>query len=146
MKRLHVNLNVDDLEQSIRFYATLFNAEPSVRKADYAKWMLEDPRVNLSISTRRCSETAGIDHLGIQTETADELEEITRRLHAAGAASVEQQGANCCYAVSDKTWVADPSGVQWETFHTLGAITTYGRDSAPVDIPKAETKSGACCG
>ncbi len=146
MKRLHVNLHVEDLEQSIRFYVTLFDAEPTVRKDDYAKWMLEDPRVNFSISTRNCGK-AGIDHVGIQTETPEELAEMTQRLNQAGAASLQQTGANCCYAVSDKTWVADPSGLQWETFHTQGAITTYGADSAPVAIPeKAEEKGGACCG
>lgn len=148
MKRLHVNLSVENLEQSIRFYATLFNAEPTVRKDDYAKWMLEDPRVNFSIATRNCSEEPGVDHVGIQTDTPEELAEITQRLKQAGEASLLQEGANCCYAVSDKTWVADPSGVQWETFFTHGAITTYGADSAPVEIPKQgeDSEKKACCG
>ncbi len=148
MKRLHVNLKVENLEQSIRFYATLFNAEPTVRKDDYAKWMLDDPRVNFSIATRGCGQDFGLDHVGIQTDTPEELAEITERLHQAGEASLQQQDANCCYAVSDKTWVADPSGLQWETFFTHGAITSYGADSAPVEIPKqaSETQKDACCG
>lgn len=146
MKRLHVSLNVENLEQSIRFYAALFNAEPTVRKDDYAKWMLEDPRVNFAIATRGCGDDFGIDHVGIQTETPEELAEITRRLKTAGEASLQQKDANCCYAVSDKTWVADPSGLQWETFFTHGAITTYGADSAPVEIPsQTETSEKAAC-
>ncbi len=148
MKRLHVNLNVDDLEQSIAFYTTLFKTEPTVRKDDYAKWMLDDPRVNFAISTRRCGQDLGVDHLGIQTDTSEELVDLTRQLHQAGESSFQQEAANCCYAVSDKTWVEDPSGVQWETFFTHGAITTYGKDSAPVEIRKEgeAAKSEDCCG
>ena len=146
MKRLHVSVAVEDLDASIRFYATLFNAEPNVRKTDYAKWMLEDPRVNFAIATLGCGKQAGVDHVGIQTDSAEELEEISERLQAAGAASVQQTEANCCYAVSDKTWVADPSGLQWETFYTYGDITTYGADSAPIVIPATEEKNERCCG
>ncbi len=149
MKRLHVSLSVENLDRSIAFYATLFDAEPTVRKNDYAKWMLEDPRVNFAISTRECG-AKGVNHLGIQTDESEELAEITKRLHAAGEAALEQDAANCCYAVSDKTWVEDPSGVQWETFHTHGEITTFGADSAPIDFSKAKAKAEAsaekCCG
>ncbi len=149
MKRLHVSLSVKDLEQSIAFYATLFDAEPTVRKQDYAKWMLEDPRVNFSITARACGEV-GVNHLGIQTDQSQELAEITERLHAAGEAALQQKAANCCYAVSDKTWVEDPSGVQWETFHTHGEITTFGADSAPIDFTEAKADAtaaeGKCCG
>ncbi|MBY0423528.1 MAG: VOC family protein, partial [Parvularculaceae bacterium] len=109
MKRLHLHVGVEDLERSIGFYATLFGAAPTVRKADYAKWMLDDPRVNLAISTR--GEGAGLDHVGVQAETAEELAEITARLKAADAAMIEEANTTCCYARSDKTWVVDPSGL-----------------------------------
>ncbi len=128
MKRLHVHLSVTDLDASIRFYSTLFAAEPAVRKTDYARWMLEEPRVNFAISTR-CGE-AGVSHLGIQVEEAAELDAIATQLKDAGSVLVEQEDARCCYARGDKVWVADPQGVAWETFHTKGAITTFGEDLA----------------
>lgn len=142
MKRLHLHLSVEDLGQSIRFYETLFGAPPSVLKADYAKWMLEDPRVNLAISQR--GRAAGVDHVGVQTDSAEELAELSARLKAAGAATFDEVGANCCYAKSDKTWVNDPSGLRWETFHTFGDITTYGEDAAPA-VETAAASVG-CCG
>src|SRR6202047_2247925 len=117
MKRLHVHVSGDDLAQSIRFYSTLFAAEPTVRKADYAKWMLDDPRVNFAISQR--GYPVGVNHLGFQVDSADELAAMRAQLTSADHALVEQSGAACCYANSDKCWVTDPTGVAWETFHTL---------------------------
>lgn len=148
MKRLHVHVGVADLEQSIDFYSTLFGAQPTVRQSDYAKWMLDDPRVNFAISSR--SGHAGLDHLGMQAESADELAEIADRLKAAGLAPVEQRAAACCYARSDKAWTVDPAGLRWETFHTTGAVATYGEDSAPpaatATLAEAPTPATACCG
>ena len=137
MKRLHVHVAVYDLQQSIRFYSALFAAEPVVKKHDYAKWMLDDPRVNFAISTRAAK--AGLDHLGIQAESDDELEEIGTRLAQADVAVTPQKGASCCYAKSDKYWTVDPQGIAWESFHTLDSVPMYGKDTR--DIAKA-----ACCG
>ncbi|MFZ5670309.1 MAG: ArsI/CadI family heavy metal resistance metalloenzyme [Pseudomonadota bacterium] len=137
MKRLHLHISVDDLGRSIAFYSTLFGAAPTVVKDDYAKWMLEDPLVNLAISQR--GRTAGVDHVGIQAETRPELAGIAARLQAAGETTFDQQATTCCYAKSDKHWVVDPSGVRWETFHTFGEATTYGEGTAgpaPVDAPE----------
>jgi len=141
MKRLHIHVTVDDLMKSIGFYSTLFGAAPAVRKHDYAKWMLEDPKVNFAISDR--TQAVGIDHLGIQVESVDELHEPAGRLKAAGEITRDQEAATCCYARSDKAWVSDPSGVQWETFFTFGEATTYGEDRAPA--PLAETAAEPCC-
>jgi len=138
MKRLHVHLGVADLEKSIRFYSALFAAEPSVRHADYAKWQLDDPRVNFAISTR--GKRAGLDHLGIQAESDAELEELGARLAQADVALLPQKNASCCYAKSDKYWTLDPQGVAWESFHTLDSIPVYGADTAREAQP-----SGACC-
>lgn len=124
MKRLHVHVSVEDLAKSIRFYSTLFAAEPTVTKDDYAKWMLEDPRVNFAIS-HRDSET-GIRHLGIQVEDRAELADVYSRLQRAEAPILEEGATTCCYAKSEKSWVADPQGIQWETFLTTGESTTYG--------------------
>lgn len=144
MKRLHVHVGVEDIDRSISFYSTLFGAAPSVAKPDYAKWMLEDPRVNFAISQRGCA--AGIDHIGIQTETPEELEALAARLKAAGEQTLDQTAAACCYTRSDKAWVNDPSGVKWETFHTLGEETVYGEDAAPVDIKDdGAAPASACC-
>jgi catechol 2,3-dioxygenase-like lactoylglutathione lyase family enzyme len=123
MNRFHVHLNVADLATSIRFYTGLFAAEPTVRKDDYAKWMLEDPRVNFAISST--GRAPGVDHLGIQADTAEALAALGQRLDAAGGALVPEQAAVCCYARSDKLWTEDPQGTRWETFHTLGEATTY---------------------
>jgi catechol 2,3-dioxygenase-like lactoylglutathione lyase family enzyme len=129
MKRLHVHVAVDDLAESIRFYSTLFATDPTVREADYAKWSLEDPRVNFAISAR--GRAPGIDHLGLQMETGEELRDVAARLHAAGRPVLEQQNTTCCYARGDKAWVLDPQGIRWESFHTVGAHTSYGEDPAP---------------
>ena len=140
MKRLHVHVSVRDLEQSIRFYSALFAAEPAVRKPDYAKWMLDDPRVNFAISTR-AGRAAGIDHLGIQAENGAELEELGVRLAQADVAITAQKGASCCYAKSDKYWTLDPQGIPWESFHTLDSAPVYGEDTRAREIPL----KAACC-
>ena len=139
MKRLHVHVGVHDLNQSIRFYSALFAAEPIVKKDDYAKWMLDDPRVNFAISTR--AQKKGIDHLGIQAEDGVELEEIGSRLAQADVALLPQKGASCCYAKSDKYWTLDPQGIAWESFHSLGSVPIYGEDSPIPD----QTETSACC-
>jgi catechol 2,3-dioxygenase-like lactoylglutathione lyase family enzyme len=128
MKRLHVHVSVVDIAASIRFYKTLFAAEPSVTKEDYAKWMLEDPKVNFAISTRQ--QSAGINHLGFQVESAEELRAMRAQLEAADARMIEEREQPCCYARSDKYWVTDPTGIAWETFHTSGSIPLYGEDAA----------------
>jgi catechol 2,3-dioxygenase-like lactoylglutathione lyase family enzyme len=138
MKRLHVHVAVDNLEQSIGFYSTLFAAEPSVTKSDYAKWMLDDPKVNFAISARGAR---GIDHLGIQVETDAELRELAGRLKAAGETTRDQDAATCCYAQSNKAWVNDPSGIRWETFFTFGEATSYGEDEP---VPVAKQPPSAC--
>lgn len=129
MKRLHVHVSVDDLAHSIQFYSTLFAAEPTVTKPDYAKWMLGDPRVNFAISTR--GEQTGVDHLGIQVETPDELHEVYGRLQQADRPVLEEGVTTCCYAKSEKSWIKDPQGLSWETFLTFGESTIYG---ANVDL------------
>lgn len=123
MNRFHVHLNVTDLDTSIRFYSALFATQPAVVKPDYAKWMLDDPRVNFAISTT--GRAAGIDHLGFQVESADGLAAIGRRLDAAGGTVVPEDATICCYAQSDKLWTEDPQGTRWESFHTTGEATTY---------------------
>jgi hypothetical protein len=143
MKRFHVHVSVDDLQNSIRFYSSMFGAQPSVRKDDYAKWMLEDPRVNFAISTR--GEKSGVNHLGIQAESDAELKELRVRLIEAQAPVLEQQEAVCCYAKSDKYWTIDPQGLAWETFHTLGGIPIFGEDRASTTMPEAQNKGAACC-
>ncbi|HJZ44055.1 MAG TPA: ArsI/CadI family heavy metal resistance metalloenzyme [Hyphomicrobiaceae bacterium] len=159
MKRLHVHVAVDDLQQAIGFYSTLFAAEPTVTKPDYAKWMLEDPRVNFAISMR--GHEAGLSHLGIQVEDQSELAEVYDRLEKAGRPVFEEGKTTCCYARSEKSWVNDPAGISWETFLTTGEATTYGKprpsnvESARVEpapsacgcTPKAaaETPQAQCC-
>lgn len=123
MNRFHVHLNVADLPSSIRFYTSLFAAEPTVLKADYAKWMLENPRVNFAISST--GRAPGVDHLGIQAESEAELAILGQRLDAAGSAVTPEEGAICCYAQSNKLWTEDPQGTRWETFHTVGEATAY---------------------
>lgn len=143
MKRLHVHVGVDDLAASIQFYSTLFAAEPTVTKADYAKWMLDDPRVNFAISHGQAKR--GIEHLGIQVETPAELGEVYARLQAAGGPVLEEGATTCCYAKSDKSWIADPQGVVWETFHTTGAAVVYGDSPALEQLASTEAADGACC-
>jgi catechol 2,3-dioxygenase-like lactoylglutathione lyase family enzyme len=132
-------MSVDDLDRSIRFYSTLFASAPTVVKPDYAKWMLEDPRVNFAISAHSGRPT-GIDHLGIQVENGDELREVYGRLKEAEGPVLEEGNTTCCYAQSEKSWIADPSGVPWEAFHTTGESTAYGTSA-----PKGQL-AGACCG
>ena len=141
MKRLHVHVAVDDLEKSIGFYSTLFAAEPCVVKPDYAKWMLDDPRVNFAISARG-ARAAGVDHLGIQVESDGDLRELSGRLKAAGETTRDQEETTCCYAKSNKAWVNDPTGLRWETFFTFGEATTYGEDEAPLE---ASPPAASCC-
>jgi catechol-2,3-dioxygenase len=139
---MHVHVSVDDLAASIRFYNALFAAEPTVVKPDYAKWMLEDPRVNFAISRRDAA--AGVRHLGIQVETPQELAEVYTRLRRAQRPVVEEGATTCCYAESEKSWIADPQGVQWETFLTTGESTRYGQKPAPVAMQSAEDTRGCC--
>ncbi len=136
MKRFHVHVNVDQLDSSIRFYTTLFGAAPTVIKPDYAKWMLDDPRINFAISQR--DRQIGVDHLGLQAEDAAELAAIGARLQAADAIALAEKGTTCCYAHSDKFWAEDPQGIRWESFHTHGEATSY--TSTPNET------GAACCG
>ena len=137
MKRLHVHVAVNDLEQSIGFYSALFAAHRPSAKTDYAKWMLDDPRVNFAISTR--GRQAGLDHLGIQVENKDELTEIYGRLHKAGGNVIEQGQTSCCYAKSEKSWIDDPAGISWETFLTSGESTDYGDGTGERDARRRES-------
>jgi hypothetical protein len=135
MKRFHLHVSVKNLDESIRFYSALFAAEPTICRADYAKWMLEDPRVNFAISTRR--QPLGVNHLGFQVDSDEELRSMRAQLEAADRRLIQEDAQSCCYARSDKYWVTDPTGIAWETFHTLGGIPVYGDDTAP---------ARACCG
>lgn len=123
MKRLHVMLKVNDLQESINFYQTLFGAEPTVAKKDYAKWMLDDPRVNFSIAQRPGEK--GIEHLGIQAGSETELEELRGNISRAVGLVKNESDTTCCYANSDKSWIADPQGVEWEAFYTYGESDIY---------------------
>lgn len=151
MKRLHVHVAVDNLERAVGFYAGLFAAPPAIVKPDYAKWMLDDPRVNFAISTR--GRAPGLDHLGIQVEDKDELNEVRARLQAAGGPVVEQGRTNCCYATSEKSWIDDPAGIAWEAFLTTGDSTDYGdgtgergaRVAPPADAKRDEANSAKSC-
>ena len=156
MKRFHVHVSVREIDESVRFYSTLFAAEPSVRERDYAKWMLDDPRVNFAISTRGAQ--PGIDHLGIQTDDAAELAALKAREQAADMALLDEGQTTCCYARSDKHWVTDPQGIAWEQFHTLGSIPVF-REQAnaaaacctpaprgkPVGVAVKAQSSSSCC-
>ena len=136
MKRFHVHLHVDDLDRSVAFYSKLFDATPARLEADYAKWMLDDPRINFAISTRGAA--AGIDHLGIQTDDAAELDALKARAQAADLALQDEGATSCCYARSEKHWITDPQGIAWEHFHTLGNIPVFS------EAQKAEP-AAACC-
>ena len=140
MKRLHIHVAVEDLTKSVGFYSTLFGAAPAVLKDDYAKWMLDDPRVNFAISDR--ARVPGIDHLGIQVDSTEELAELAGRLKAAGELARNQEATTCCYATSDKSWVADPTGVHWETFVTHGQATVYGEDEPGAAL---KNSNASCC-
>jgi catechol 2,3-dioxygenase-like lactoylglutathione lyase family enzyme len=155
MKRFHVHVAVPDLAASINFYSKLFAAEPSVKKSDYAKWMLDDPRINFAISQRGAK--LGVNHLGFQVDSGEELEALHAQLEAADRGVVAEMGANCCYAKSDKYWVTDPAGVAWESFHSLGTIPLFGGADAGEDAANAcrapatssvelpKSKKTACC-
>jgi catechol 2,3-dioxygenase-like lactoylglutathione lyase family enzyme len=148
MKRMHVHVSVEDLDASIRFYSELFDAQPVVRKPDYAKWMLDDPRVNFAISARGAP--AGVEHLGIQVADRPELEEVYDRLRKADRPVLEEGQTVCCYAKSEKSWIEDPQGVRWETFLTTGESTVYGSDDLAAEgaccVPPAGAAEGnACC-
>jgi len=137
MKRFHVHVSVPDLNQSIRFYSTLFGSAPAVVKDDYAKWMLEDPRVNFAISQR--GGVPGVNHLGLQTDSDEELELLHGQLEQADVAAQAEQNIRCCYARSNKYWVTDPTGIAWETFHTLGSVPTFD------GTEPQQAGTGACC-
>lgn len=139
-KRLHVHVTVPDLDAGKRFYAALFGSPPTVDKADYVKWMLDDPRVNFAISNR--GSQPGVDHLGIQVDAAEALTALRDQAEQAGVAAVAQTGAACCYTRSDKYWLQDPAGVAWETFHSLEAIPTF---NEPTQETAGETADAACC-
>jgi len=148
MKRFHVHVAVRDLATSIRFYSSVFGAQPTVVKPDYAKWMLDDPRINFAISERGAA--VGVNHLGIQVDSNEELIALREQVSAADLPAHNESGANCCYATADKYWLQDPQGLPWETFHTLGSIPVFGEHAAilePVKAPCCEPKSSAkaCC-
>jgi catechol 2,3-dioxygenase-like lactoylglutathione lyase family enzyme len=151
MKRFHIHVSVNDLAQSIRFYSTLFGAEPSRVETDYAKWMLEDPRVNFAISKR--GQPIGVNHLGFQVDSSEELSALHAQLEAADARVIQENEQACCYARSDKYWVTDPTGIAWESFHTLGSVPVYGEDTpvfahgtsvVPSQMSGAASRA-ACC-
>jgi hypothetical protein len=149
MKRFHLHVSVHDLQESIRFYSTLFATPPAVRHTDYAKWMLEDPRINFAISTDR--QPVGVNYLGFQLDSDAELRGMQAQLQAADSKLVQENEQPCCYARSDKYWVTDPAGIAWETFHTLGGIPVYGEDTPVFNhgsstVPTDQTDAGrACC-
>lgn len=143
MKRLHVHVGVDDLAQSVRFYSTIFASQPTVLKDDYAKWMLRDPRVNFAISAGQ-HPAKGVQHLGIQVDSTDELGEVYARLKAADRPVLDEGRTTCCYAKSEKSWIADPDGLVWETFYTDGTATTYG-DSPALGTLTDNLSDNKCC-
>ena len=140
MKRFHVHVAVPDLSAGVRFYSTLFGAEPAVRKDDYAKWMLDDPRINFAISQRAAK--AGVNHLGFQVDTASELESLHENLEAADRAVVAEKGVSCCYSRSDKYWITDPAGIAWESFLSLGTIPMFFRRGGRADGRNDVRRSG----
>ena len=144
MKRFHVHVGVKDLDQSVKFYSTLFGQEPSKVKDDYAKWMLEDPRINFAISTRV---KEGVDHLGMQVDETGELGELTERLKRADLGLYDQGTTTCCYAESEKAWVKDPSGLAWETYHTMNDVEVFSEkrpEASACCAPKASMKTSCC--
>ena len=152
MKRFHVHVSVRDLPESVCFYSSLFGTPPVVEKPDYAKWMLDDPRINFAISQR--GRTAGINHLGFQVDSDDELKALRKQVAATDISTLDQEKTACCYAKSDKYWVEDPQGIAWETFHTLGGMPIFGEEAERVGenraccIPLAgqgAEEKGACC-
>ena len=156
MKRFHVHVAVEDLDANVRFYSTVFGTAPTVRKPDYAKWMLEDPRINFAISQRGAK--AGLDHLGFQVDSDDELTGLRKQIADAEIAALDQPDATCCYARSDKYWITDPQGIAWETYHTLGEAEIYGAEQKapeaaaccaprpePINIVSRKPKTQKCC-
>lgn len=143
MKRFHVHVSVGNLQENIRFYSSIFGADPAVVKEDYAKWMLDDPRINFAISTR--GDEPGVNHLGIQAESDAELKGLRVGIIKAQAPILEQKEASCCYAKSDKYWTTDPQGIPWETFHSLGSVPVYGEDTGSAQASAAPAKSGSRC-
>lgn len=153
MKRFHVHISVEDLDANVRFYSTIFGAPPTVLKPDYAKWMVDDPRINFAISQR--GPKPGVDHLGVQVESETELSTLRKQVSAAEIAMLDQPNTKCCYARSDKYWITDPQGIAWETFHTLDSVPVYGETQRAAEstacCKPAETansqpaESGACC-
>jgi catechol 2,3-dioxygenase-like lactoylglutathione lyase family enzyme len=139
MKRFHVHIAVDDLSANIRFYSAMFGSPPTVEKSDYAKWMIDDPRINFAISTR--GREAGLDHLGVQVESDEELAALRSRVDQAEIAVVDQPDTTCCYARSDKHWVVDPQGIAWEAFHTLESVPMF----SDILHEQAGEKTSACC-
>ena len=142
MKRFHIHVSVENLQQSIQFYSTLFGVSPAKIEADYAKWMLEDPRLNFAISTRDLAR--GVNHVGVQVDTAEELAEVEGKLRRASAAVLPETGMTCCYALSDKYWVLDPQGLAWEVFHTREDAPIYGEHKPVAEI--FEETASFCCG
>jgi catechol 2,3-dioxygenase-like lactoylglutathione lyase family enzyme len=140
MKRFHVHAQVEDLKASVAFYSKLFAAEPTQLESDYAKWMIEDPRINFAISTR--GGKPGVDHLGFQVDSDQELAELKSRARAADLALLDEGATTCCYARSEKHWVTDPQGIAWEHFHTLGSIATFSQPNVEKDCEAG----AACCG
>ncbi|TCV87486.1 ArsI/CadI family heavy metal resistance metalloenzyme [Sulfurirhabdus autotrophica] len=143
MKRFHVHVSVKDLIESIQFYSTMFGQSPTVHKDDYAKWMLDDPRINFAISNRSSKE--GVDHLGIQVDSEEELSAVQVNLNQATSSVVEQREGACCYAESNKYWVKDPAGIAWEAFHTLGSIPVFGVEEATDSLEKPALSKSGCC-
>jgi hypothetical protein len=143
MKRFHVHVSVGNLQDNVRFYSSIFGAGPSVLKDDYAKWMLDDPRINFAISTR--GDKPGVNHLGIQAESDAELKALRVGIIEAQAPVLAQKEASCCYAKSDKYWTTDPQGIPWETFHSLGSVPVYGEDTRSAEQSTAPAKAGGCC-
>jgi catechol 2,3-dioxygenase-like lactoylglutathione lyase family enzyme len=139
MKRFHVHVAVEDLDANIRFYSTVFGFSPTVLKNDYAKWMLDDPRINFAISKRGVK--PGLDHLGVQVDTEEELTALRSQVAQAEITVLDQDNASCCYARSDKYWIIDPQGIAWETFHTLDSVPVYGDDT----LHQVPSQQAACC-
>jgi catechol 2,3-dioxygenase-like lactoylglutathione lyase family enzyme len=144
MKRFHVHVGVADLDASVAFYSGLFGTQPTVTKPDYAKWMLDDPRINFAIS-QKCGAAKGIEHLGIQAGDEAELAEVYRRLKAANGPVMEEGATTCCYARSEKSWIADPDGVVWEAFLTSGDSTVYGESPDLAGLASDNAAASACC-
>lgn len=144
MKTMHIHLSVDSIEKSVAFYTKLFGSEPTVLKDDYAKWMLDDPRVNFAMSSHEGAQR-GVEHIGIQSENADELAQVYGRIRDAGGTIFEEGATTCCYAQSEKNWTADPDGVPWEAFLTNGNVTEYGNRVDLGQLVSDNAADGTCC-